>query len=212
VNLDDKIFGQIKNADLIIADISPDDYKKERDTSGKEISSIPIFNKHVMTELGFAFGTHQKNQIIIIYDEYKCPAEDLPIFYKTKNYHRYKATDELTIGMICDSIKSKIQEIKKEIKDKNFKYINYDFDVKTRELLKIATGCKISDIDIFVDIETGQIQILICNSIGNLCGTINVNNKLLSIKGKAYAIDLSNIKEICDELKHIQLMVNKHIK
>lgn len=208
INLDDTMFDQIKNADLVIADITPDDYKIEKDLNDVIIKKTPILNKHVMTELGFAFDTHHKSQIFLMYDGFKFDTADvdIPIFYKTKNYHKYKTAEDSTIDSLYEDIKLKINEIRKEVMDKNLLIVKYYFDNKIFECLKMATCSEISSIDVLVNKETRSAKIYIYNSIDNICGIIDVDTKKLLTSKKSKPYDLSNNSDLSNELRHIQLM------
>jgi len=156
VNLDEKMFEQLKEAQIVIVDVTPE-YEN-------------VFNEHAMIEYGYALGTHSRENILIIYHKNMYDKEiKLPIFIQTKNWHNYENSQEdinYIYGLISELINKskknyispdKQQEIDKYEKENeeaynriknlcdNLQMINHDFKTELDDGIKYKDISRMHD-------------------------------------------------------------------
>jgi len=186
-NLLNKILKEIDKADLFICDITPD--IKNDDT--------PYISSNVLLEMGYA--TKMNIKIIYIINSQK--KNDIPSMLKGIQYNEYEYNDDSADGII-DIINENIKYIKKY---KGWIIHKYKLNKLFLNNIQNIIDITISAYNIRINKKNKQIIILFeCN--GGYPRILNVESKELELYNNI--IDLSLIKEINDELKHIELLAN----
>jgi hypothetical protein len=187
-NLLNKILKEIDKADLFICDITPD-YKE---------NDVPYINPNVLLELGYA----KKSSIQIMYiidSQYK---KDIPSMLKGIYYNEYENNEYglETIGEIINNIVNNIKKYYKGWTTHKYK-LTCSFINNIQNIIDVI----ISNYVIRINKKNRKIVILFeCN--GGYTRVLNIELKELELYNKI--IELSLIKEINDELKHIELLAN----
>jgi hypothetical protein len=198
----ERMLSQIQESHLIIADLTPDGYANDNNTC--------IFNEHVLTELGFATGIKDTEQIMIIFDKKSISTNKLPIFYKTKHYNSYYTENiEECKQTIYENISSKIKEMLESNRFfTNIHEVKYYFNQKTYDIIKTLSGnCGIKELNTYVNKKTGKIHTELINSVNKRCGSIYITEKIF-FDYKGTKTDISYRTDLCDELKHVELLLH----
>ena len=182
----DKIKDSINEADFFICDLTPD---------GEN-----IYSPNVMIELGYALSIIPSSEIIFILDTSK--SENNPSIINNVYYNSYEYEENSDyymdiVKLIEDKIKNydgnKWKIIRYELPDIITKYINNVFNINFIKYDICVTPNK-NKVIIFFVVKSQQTV------------RINIITKKLYIDTKE--IDLSNYKEIYDELKHLEIIAN----
>ena len=182
----DKIKDSINEADFFICDLTPD---------GEN-----IYSPNVMIELGYALSIIPSSEIICILDTSK--SKNNPSIISNIYYNSYEYEDDSDYYMdIVEIIDSKI---------KNYEGNKwFDFKYPLSNIIKnyITNVLNIDYIKYFIRINKEIKQCVILFEKDNEEKIkINIIKKKLYINKKE--IDLSNYKEIYDELKHLEIIAN----
>jgi hypothetical protein len=182
----DKIKDSINEADFFICDLTPD---------GEN-----IYSPNVMIELGYALSNIPSSEIIFILDTSKSknnPSIINNVYYNSYEYEENSDYYMDIVKLIEDKIKNydgnKWTIIRYSLPELILKYIKNIFDINYKSY------------DIKINPNKDNVIIFFNTGDKKYVG-INIIKKKLYIDTKE--IDLSNYKEIYDELKHLEIIAN----
>lgn len=187
--IDEKVFDQIRNCDLFVADITPD----------MEVNDSYIYNELVMMELAIALSIHNHDNILI-FCEKKYDLKKIPIAFKTKNCFAYESGKDAEVALI---ILDKVDELEK---NSDWKVIDYFCNENLQSLIETKSELTIKKL--ITKINKPQRRIMIVIQTATMDNYIDVNQKRLKNDKKDVDEDLSKSKNINDELKHLEMMIN----
>jgi len=183
------IIKHIESSDIFICDITPDNIDSEKN---------PIFNPNVMFELGNAYNYFNEDNILFLLNT--TFSKDRPSLLEGIKYEEYQNNDEAYYEMIKERIEKMIENNNSKWKniiyllpDVILKYINNIFNINFIKY-DIGVNPNKNKVIIFFVVKSKQTV------------RINIITKKLYIDTKE--IDLSNYKEIYDELKHLEIIAN----
>jgi hypothetical protein len=195
-DIDNKIFEQIAECDLFIADITNETI---------DINDKPVFNGNVMLELGYALAHKFEEQIIMLYNMERIKPEQTPFIINKKHMNEYNIIKNEDIDdFIEDITKDDDSLIFSHLKnllnfDDNYKWIdvNYIFDNDTYNTLKKI----LNTTDIKIKINKEKQRIIIVSASKSNKKFIDINKKC------SWNNDFSRDILINDMLKHIEIMI-----
>ena len=183
------IIKHIESSDIFICDITADKIDSDKN---------PIYNPNVMFELGNAYNYFNEENILILLNS--TFSKDRPSLLEGIKYEEYQNDDDAYYEMIKERIEkmiennnSKWENIIYLLPDVILKYIKNIFDINYKRY------------DIKLNPEKDKV-IIFFNTSDKKDVRINIITKKLYIDTKE--IDLSNYKEIYDELKHLEIIAN----
>ena len=178
------ILKHIKSSDLFICDITSDNKS--------------IYNPNVMFELGNAYNYFNEDNILILLNT--TFSKDRPSLLEGIKYEEYQ--NEGYFEIIKEKITNMIDNNKSYFKWKNIIYPLSDIILK---YIKNIFNINYKRYDIKLNPEKDKV-IIFFNTDDKKDVRINIITKKLYIDTKE--IDLSNYKEIYDELKHLEIIAN----
>jgi hypothetical protein len=186
----DKIKNHIKNTDIFVCDITPDNIITENE--------IPLPNPNVMIELGFALHHFENNNIILLLNEHISKKVPSMLYGFEVTYYDSDNSDYYLD--ICDKINSNIDNLYEKKEWKNFNYIlSSNFII----FLQDITNCTVNDYIIRINNRINQAVILFPSNKDN---KINIISKKLKLKNKE--ICFSKYYNLYNELQHLELIIN----
>jgi hypothetical protein len=185
----------IKDCNIFLCDITAD-------TNNNSNLYIPIHNANVMLELGYAIHTKTLDSIMIIMN--KSITKEKPSLLNGLYYDEYENTDDY-IEIIYEKLE---KLIKYKYENNNiFEPIEYELGQNFYKALDPILKLKYKDYQIYKNKKTNKIFIYIDAHLG-YPRYIDVASKTLTVYNnkKEDIIDLSCIKEIYDDLKHLEIV------
>ena len=192
----DKIKESINKCDMFVCDITPD-YIDTNDNI--------FINANVMLELGYAIEKINKNNILILLDT--SITKKRPSLIEGYHYleYDYDSNDKEYFNHILGEIykRSESDENKYSLTN-GWKTFNYEISERNLEAIEQLSGVVIKEYMIRINHFYKKMVILIISNGYNR--VINIETKEMKIKEKL--ISLTTNKELIEELRHIELIVN----
>lgn len=203
---------QIENADLFVADITPD--IKEIDltcitSDVKENNLIDIisevkknslisFNEHVMIELGYAMKCHSQEKMLFFKQRYLGKNDvKIPIFIEAARLFFYDTNDDDYVECITETIRDNITM------NIEWTIIKYDFPRNIHRLIN-HHGITIKKLELKINRRDKCMFIFITQDDNNTHNYINVSKREIINEMTKIPIDLSTDQEFNNELMHIE--------
>jgi len=192
----DKIKESIDNCELFVCDITPDYI----DNNGNA-----FVNANVMLEFGYAINKMDKNNILILLDTNI--TKKRPSLIEAYHYveYTYDNNDNNYHKHILDEIYKRLENEENKYTNSNG-WKNFDYELSDRflEIIEPLTGVLIKEYYVRINNKIKKMVILLtCNGYSRI---INIETKKLQIKNKIICLSLN--KELYDELKHIEMIIN----
>ena len=184
------IIKHIESSDIFICDITPDNI----DSDNK-----PIYNSNVMFELGNAYNYFNEDNILFLLNT--TSSKDRPSLLEGIKYEEYKNDEEA----YYDMIKEKIEKMIENNKSQKWIIIRYELPYIIIKYINNVFNIDFIKYDICISPEKNRVIIFFVLKSKQKV-RINIITKKLYIDTKE--IDLSNYKEIYDELKHLEIIAN----
>lgn len=209
-----KISNYIDDCNIFVCDITPDYIFNSNDQKlwypSETNNTIPIsdlkyfISPNVMLELGYYFKINKNNNLILLCDINKTNkiSDLIPSMLQGFFIHYYNSSDDEYYKSIIESIN--------EINDNyNKEWLIFDYKLSENSEVSILglLDIKPNEYIIRVDKKNKISDILFLNNYKKDYNRIlNINKKILNIKNKS--ICLSYYKDIYDEIKHLELIIN----
>ena len=185
------IIKHIESSNIFICDITSDNI----DSNNK-----PTYNPNVMFELGNAYNYFNEDNILILLNT--TSSKDRPSLLEGIKYEEYQNDDDAYYEMIKERIEKMIENNKSYYK---WTIIRYSIPNLILKYIKNIFDINYKSYDIKINPNKDNVIIFFNTSDKKDVG-INIIKKKLYIDTKE--IDLSNYKEIYDELKHLEIIAN----
>lgn len=186
-NLTNAIFSKINESDIVICDITPD--------QNQDTNEITI-NLNVLLELGYAIGSKDFSEIILLVDKGRKDKYDelKPSIISGLKYTTYESIEE-----IYDIIEKHAGEYNKW---SNFMIVERQLTKNFLMHVDNVLDVKRTSYNLYAN-ESEAYIIFHCNGGEPRC--LNVVTKILEIKKRS--IDLSTIADLNNELNHLELVL-----
>ncbi len=213
--LTNKILSHVSDAVFMVCDITPDLIldcvtKSVKTESSDPLKLVGLPNPNVMLELGCFMRRNLTSDIILLCDENQTKRNSnlIPSMLRGYEitYYNSTANKEDTVEAIKEKIQIFIKNFDKQIEDQ-ITWKNFDYDL-TKDFLETITGL----VDIKIRSYSLRINKNLHKAVMMFFGQnsskrkINIFSKKLYLTNKE--ICLSKFKNIYEELKHIELLIN----
>jgi len=186
----------IDSCDLFICDITPD--------APVEENKPPLINSNVMMELGYAWGIGCNVMYILNTEITKMR----PSFLEGEFYVEYQNNCDDHVDIIIDKIKEKTDALKNYKNGQEWKTIKYTISDILLNCISSLLDVRCEHYVVRVNSSQKRAIILFVPNGGAYSRTVDIIKKTLYLHKLKTTINLSTMKDINDELKHLEIMAN----
>lgn len=210
-----KISNYIDNCNIFVCDITPDFIFNNNDQKlwypSETNNTIPInylkyfISPNVMLELGYYLKINKNNNLILLCDKNKTGGKSdlIPSMLRGFYIHYYDSSDQEEYKSIIENI----NEIKNDYDNKEWITFDYKLSENFGTSILGLLDIKPNEYIIRVNKKNKISVILFLNNYKKEYNRVlNINNKILKIKNKL--ICLCYYKDVYDEIKHLELIIN----
>ncbi len=213
--LTNKILSHVSDAVFMVCDITPDLIldcvtKSVKTESSDPLKLVGLPNPNVMLELGCFMRGNLRSNIILLCDENVTNKNSnlIPSMLRGYEitYYNSKANKEDTVEAIKEKIQVFIENFNKQIEEQiGWANFNYEFTEDFLESITKLIDIKIKNACIRINKDLRQAVIMFFGQNSSR-RKINIFSKKLYLANNE--ICLSRFKNIYEELKHLELLIN----